>query len=162
MKSSVASMAARPARIGLKKETIVDIISALFILLFLYTAISKSYEIGKTQAVLYNTPVLKNFALEAAWGIVIIEYIVSVLLFFPKTKRTGLYSSFTLMLAFTIYIALMMAFSPDLPCSCGGIISKMTWTQHLIFNIIFSALAFIAIRLYRKSGTKTNPEIMAL
>jgi hypothetical protein len=132
-----------------RKKLVVEIVSALFILLFLYTAISKTYEIGKTQAAIYHIPFFEKFSLETAWAIVAAEYLVSALLFFPFTRRIGLYSSLILMLVFTAYISLMMAFSPELPCSCGGVIQQMTWTQHLIFNVLFTGLAFLANRFDR-------------
>jgi hypothetical protein len=68
----------------------------------------------------------------------------------PRTRKLGLYISLGLMMAFTGYISYMMIFIPDLPCSCGGVISKMTWGQHLIFNVFFMLLALTGILLNRK------------
>lgn len=135
------------------RRTIVEVISALFILLFLYTALSKSYEITNTVVVLKYTRIFKPVATEFAWGVVIIEYIVTGLLFIPRTKKIGLYASLILMLTFTVYIISMLAFIPNLPCSCGGIISKMTWKQHLFFNLAFILLALAAILLNRKRNS---------
>jgi putative oxidoreductase len=159
MKSSVTSVASiKPWYLKTKKQTIVESIAALFILLFLYTAISKTYDINRTVAVLNKTPFFESISRETAWAVVIAEYIISILLFFPSTRKAGLYSSFILMCGFTAYISLMMAFAPDLPCTCGGIISKMTWTQHLVFNILFTLLAFIAIRLHQQSRVKSKQD----
>ena len=133
-----------------RRSTIVEVISALFILLFLYTAISKSLDINRTVAVVQRNPLLLNHAESVSWAVVIIEYIVSILLFLPKTRKSGLYISLSLMLIFIGYILYMMTFVPNLPCSCGGVISKMSWKQHLFFNIFFAGLAFSGIRLSRK------------
>ena len=46
----------------MKKNTIVEIISALFILLFLYTALSKTFQINNTVNVLLKTPIFANIA----------------------------------------------------------------------------------------------------
>lgn len=142
----------------LKRGTIVEIISALFILLFLYTALSKSFGIDSTVNVLNKTPVLSGFAQEMAWAVVITEFIVAGLLFFPRTRNLGLYLSLALMTGFTVYIAYMMSFVPNLPCSCGGVISKMTWKQHLIFNIFFILLALMGILLGRKRVEQNDKE----
>lgn len=37
-----------------------------------------------------------------------------------------------------------------MPCSCGGILEKMNWNQHLLFNICFCVLAVPAILLQSK------------
>lgn len=144
--------------IGLKPATIVEIIAALFILLFLYTALIKSFQINSTVNVLQKTPLFSGIAEVAAWGLVIIEHIVAALLFLPRTRKVGLYASLILMIGFTIYIGYMMAFVPDLPCSCGGVISKMSWTQHLFFNLVFVGIALTGVLLQRKWLKKTDPK----
>lgn len=144
----------------MKRSTWVEIISALFILLFLYTAINKTLHIDSTSNVLKSTPGFREIAIPIAWGVVFAEYLVVILLFFPRTKKVGIYGSLILMAAFTLYIALMKFFLPNnLPCSCGGVISKMTWTQHLFFNIIFTTLALIALILERKFYNLNQQEI---
>jgi len=136
----------------MKKSTIVEIIASLLILLFLYTAISKSFQIANTLYVLDKTPILSRFSETIAWTIVSAEYVLSVLLFIPRTRKFGLYGSLILLVFFTIYIGYMMAFIPKLPCSCGGVISQMTWRQHLVFNICFILLALVGILLARRQA----------
>jgi len=139
--------------VEMNRGRIVEVISALFILLFLYTALSKTNDIKSTVVIIKKTLRLENYSLPFAWGIVISEYIISVLLFVPGTRKIGLYSSLSLMTAFTLYIAYMKLFLTDLPCSCGGVISKLTWNQHLAFNLIFLLLAFLGILFQRNKGT---------
>jgi len=135
-----------PSKLVAKKyNLIVEIISALFILLFLYTAISKSFKIVTTVEVLKQTPHFSSFAVEIAWTVVVLEYFISFLLFFPRTRMKGLIASVAMMSAFSLYIGYMKIFAPRLPCSCGGVISKMGWNEHLIFNLIFILLGAIAI-----------------
>jgi putative oxidoreductase len=149
--------------IGLKPTSVIEIIAALFILLFLYTALNKSFQISSTTDVLKKTPILSGIAGSTAWSVVIAEYIIAALLFLPRTRRTGLYASLILMTGFTAYVGYMMVFVPDLPCSCGGVISKMTWGQHLIFNLVFVLLALTGILLQRNrlkedpKDTETTP-----
>ena len=142
-----------------RRGAIVEIISALFILLFLYTALSKSFEINSTTAVLEKTPRFSKNPQGIAWTVVVLEYLAAIALFMPRTRKLGLYTSLGLMTAFTGYIAYMMAFVPNLPCSCGGVISKMTWGQHLIFNMLFILLAIIGLLLSRRqSKIEVNSE----
>lgn len=48
------------------------------------------------------------------------------------------------------YIYLILNYSDFIPCSCGGISEKLSWTEHLVFNIGFIALALVAIVLTEK------------
>ncbi len=69
----------------------------------------------------------------------------------PKYKIIGFYAALGLMIAFTGYIIAITQFSQYIPCSCGGILEKLGWTEHLIFNIVFDLLAIVAILLSAKS-----------
>jgi hypothetical protein len=69
----------------------------------------------------------------------------------------GIYGAFGLMLIFTFYIAYMIGFAAQLPCSCGGVLKEMSWKQHLFFNIGFTLLSLAGILLQRKrSDTQSN------
>jgi len=134
----------------MKKQSIVEIISALFILLFVYTALSKLYDPAKFTWALGNSPLIKGAKEFITYALPITELIVAALLFIPRTRKIGLYSSLGLMTIFTLYIGYMIAFTPKLPCSCGGILQQMTWTQHLLFNILFTLIALMGVLLQRK------------
>lgn len=137
-----------------KSNLLLQLICSMFIFLFVYTALSKFIGFTAFKSVLSHSPLIKDKNEILAWGLPISELVASSLLFFPKTKLAGLYLSFALMIVFTIYIAYMVIFTPDLPCSCGGVLKQMTWRQHLVFNLFFTALASIGIWLARKKGIK--------
>ncbi len=150
--------------IGLKPATIIDIISALFILLFVYTAINKFMAINDLKFVLKEYPLIGGMPILVAWTLPVTELIVALWLFIPRFRLLGLYSSLALMTAFTLYLGYMLAFTTKLPCTCGGMLQKLSWPQHFIFNIFFIALAAIAIWFYKKQGkqkveTETTPII---
>jgi uncharacterized membrane protein YphA (DoxX/SURF4 family) len=134
----------------LSKATIVEIISVLFIILFLYTGISKLMEYGVFKEQIAESPVLNPIAPFIAWALPLTEFIVSILLIIPRWRLKGLYASLGLMTAFTIYIIAIMTFNKELPCSCGGIISLLSWKGHLVFNSVFILLAYIGVRLERQ------------
>ena len=62
--------------------------------------------------------------------------------------------SLILVTAFTSYIICMKAFVEKLPCSCGGVIAKLSWNQHLLLNLGFVLLALGAIALLKWRGTQ--------
>lgn len=127
------------------KNAIVEIIALLFVILFLYTAISKLLDHSVFKQQLAQSPVLKPIAPFIAWGIPIVEILVSNMLFFPVTRLQGLYASITLMVIFTCYIIVILTLSEELPCSCGGVLEQLSWPAHLVFNIVFIALGVAGI-----------------
>jgi putative oxidoreductase len=134
----------------LRRQLIIEIIAALFILLFVYTAISKLSDASKFQNVLSKSPLIGSLASYISLGLPILELVVTGLLFLPKTRWLGLYSSLVLMAGFTCYLGYMIYFTPNLPCSCGGVLSQMTWREHLVFNSVFNVLALWGVILSRK------------
>lgn len=123
-------------------------------LLFVYAAMSKLLDFENFQVQLAQSPLLSAYAGFISYAVIIVELVLAILLCLPKFQIMALYGSLGLMSAFTIYIYLILNFSDFIPCSCGGILEKLGWTEHLIFNIVFVLLAFTAI-LYRER--KANP-----
>ncbi|WP_205509535.1 MauE/DoxX family redox-associated membrane protein [Longitalea arenae] len=145
-------------------------INYFLIFLFAYTAASKlhlfSYGASFTwesfqfvdltafKEAMAKSPVLRPYLHVLAWMIPVSEIAACLLLLFNKTKLAGYYLSLLLLTLFTAYIIYILnAYSHNLPCVCGGVISLMSWTQHLVFNYFFIAITiraiYIMLRLYR-------------
>jgi uncharacterized membrane protein YphA (DoxX/SURF4 family) len=138
------------------KKIIIEIICLLYLLLFVYAAVSKLLDFENFKIQLGQSPLLSAFATPVAFGVPLLELLITLLLLFPKFRLMGLFWSFTLMVMFTAYIYIILNFSQFIPCSCGGILEKMTWNQHLVFNILFVLLAGIGIVLYPEKTTVKN------
>src|SRR5690606_38132713 len=76
-----------------------------------------------------------------------VEILLAGLLIIPRYRLFALMGCFGLMVMFTAYIIIILNFSDYIPCSCGGVLENLSWTQHLIFNIVFIGLAAVAILL---------------
>lgn len=126
-----------------------EIITGLFILLFVYTAISKLIDFQKFTQILKSFPAIGFAGGFFALLLPLVELFIATLLFVPKYRNAGLAASLILMIIFSIYLTYMILFTPDRPCNCGGVIQKMTWNQHLIFNFIFICLAITGMRLQK-------------
>lgn len=131
----------------MKKVNFLDIIVFLFMFLFLYAAITKLLEYDLFRAQIGKSPLITRYAGVLSWMVPAVELVVVVLLFIPRFQLAGLYASFSLMFAFTAYIGFILLFSPYVPCSCGGILSSMGWTEHLIFNAFFTLLSLAGIAI---------------
>ena len=126
-------------------NAILNTISYLYALLFIYAATSKLLDFDTFRIQLGQSPLLSAFADWVSISIPGIEICIAIILLIPKFRLLGLYASYLLMSMFTTYIYIILNYSSFVPCSCGGILQKMTWNQHLIFNMVFIILAIIAI-----------------
>lgn len=126
------------------KYIFIHIVVYLHILLFTYAAVSKLLDYQNFLLQLGQSPLLTAFAKSVSIGVPVIELSIVVLLSSSKTRLYGLLASLLLMVMFTAYIFLILNYSSYVPCSCGGILEKMGWTEHLIFNGIFTALSLLA------------------
>ena len=122
---------------AMKRTMLVEVICSLFILLFVYAAMSKVLDYQKFRVQLGQSPLLTAFAGLVAWVIPAIEIIIACMLAIPRTRLAGLFAAFSLMTMFTAYIIAITRFSDYVPCSCGGVLQNMSWNQHLVFNILF-------------------------
>ncbi|WP_307424754.1 MauE/DoxX family redox-associated membrane protein [Chryseobacterium sp. MDT2-18] len=123
------------------------IISFFFVLLFIYASASKMLDFENFQVQLAQSPLLSAYAGFISYAVIILELVIAGLLCFHLTRLWGLFASFAIMVAFTVYIYLILNYSDFVPCSCGGILEKMGWAEHLIFNIagvVIAGLAAIA------------------
>jgi hypothetical protein len=146
MKSSATIVAVRrPWRLRISKNTVVEIISSLLILLFMYAAVSKLLDYQTFKVQLSKSPFITDFAEVTAWALPVGEILVGLALASKRTRLLGLYASLFLMTMFTAYIWAMLNYSYYVPCSCGGILSKMGWNEHFWFNLAFVAASAFGI-----------------
>ena len=140
----------------LKLILISDIISALLLLLFLYASLSKLADYETFRNVLRASPLLQPVAGQIAWLLPVSELVIVMLLFIPRLRLKGLYASFILIILFTLYLIYMIAFTPNLPCNCGGVLKLLSWPQHVFFNLFFILLSLVGILLYKRIKNTTS------
>ena len=138
---------------SMRKAIIIDIIAALFVILFTYAAISKFSDYHKFKIQLSQSPLLTSFAGLTASAIPTIELAVAILLIQEKYRQAALIISICLMAMFTTYIITITNYSTYIPCSCGGILQNMNWNQHLLFNLLFLIMGVLAVLLYSTATT---------
>ena len=140
----------------MNRNPIITIICALLILLWAYAALSKlaefslfTVQLGKQPLPGWSLPILR-------WGLPLGELIIAFLLASPKYQYPGLVASTLLMAIFTGYVMLALSGSfGHIPCSCAGIISKLHWKGHLIFNIICLIISILGTILKKRDSNLT-------
>ena len=129
------------------KNSFVLVVSYLYVLLFVYAAVSKLLDYENFQVQLGQSPLLSAFAGYVAFLVPIMEILCSILLLNVVSRRVGFYLSFALMVMFTLYIYIILNHTSFTPCSCGGILEELSWNEHIVFNLFFVLLALICIFL---------------
>ncbi|QIH40297.1 hypothetical protein G7A72_16430 [Flavobacterium sp. Sr18] len=126
----------------------IEIICMLYVVLFVYASVSKLLDFQNFQVQLGQSPLLSAFADWISFLIPIVELVICVLIIIPRFRGIGLFAAYGLMVLFTAYIFIVLHYTAFVPCSCGGVLEELNWTQHLIFNAVFIVLAVLAIVLY--------------
>lgn len=145
------------------QDVLLYIICYLYILLFVYAAVSKFVDFKNFSVQLGQSPMLGAYAEFIIWIIPITEILIAIGLSFKRFRRVGLMTACTLMVMFTAYIYIILHYSSFVPCSCGGVLEKMSWNEHLIFNIVFIILAVLGVFITSQtiqSALKTSFQIL--
>lgn len=143
----------------MKKNAFITWTSILLILLWTYASSSKllNFEGSKIEM---GDQVFPLWAGEImVWLVPAIELAIAGLLIFERTRFKGIVASLGLLLVFTGYIVLIkLNYFGYIPCSCGGVISTLSWEAHFLFNMVFivlSAMAILAERIKINSEGRT-------
>jgi len=143
----------------MKTSALLQVISAMLILLFVYTAVSKLLDFEQFKVQMYNQTLPRQVSTILIWLLPEIELLAASFLFFETTRSYGLYFSFILMFLFTGYIALVLLnYFGRVPCSCGGVIKTFGWQMHLIFNSFFLLLSLSGIYITNRERRIYNKE----
>lgn len=142
----------------MKRKIVIEILSSLLILLFVYTSVSKWLDFNTFTGQMNNQPLPNWMTPVIVWTLPAIEVIISGLLMFDRTQLIGFRASLMLMFLFTLYtLFVLLKVFGRVPCSCGGVIENLSWNQHLVFNLFFVGVALAGIILKRKEKLKISP-----
>jgi Methylamine utilisation protein MauE len=124
----------------MKRKLIIEIISALLIVFFLYNAISNYLQIQSLKNLLafYTTDISG-----IAWTIIVVEAIIVLLLFIPRTRLAGLLTALLLIL----YAGYTVLRTPHFPHDFGGILNNLSSKQHILIYSLLVLLAIVGVWL---------------
>lgn len=135
----------------MSRKWLVETIVLLLFILFVYAAASKLIDYKHFSFQIDSQPFDNRLTPWIVFGIPALEFILAGMLIYKRTLLAGLWGSLILMLLFTGYIGLIqLNYFGKIPCSCGGVISQLNWTQHLFFNLFFVLISIAGIILHRK------------
>lgn len=132
----------------MKTSNILMSVTLLLILLFTYTAVSKVTAMETFSQQMHNQPFPEVISSSLIWFIPVMELLTAALLIVKPLRFIGFCCAFVLMSLFTGYVAMILLDVFDrVPCSCGGILESLSWTQHLAVNFLFWLLSLTGILL---------------
>jgi len=129
----------------MKRTRLLECIVLLLIVVWTYAASSKLFVYPATVLQLQRMPFIAPAAAFLGWFVPALEIVVAGLLVISRYRKTGLWASLGLLCAFTFYLLFAMGSGEKLPCSCGGIISRLSWNGHLVFNGSLALLTAMAL-----------------
>ncbi|QQT47161.1 Uncharacterised protein [Sphingobacterium multivorum] len=133
---------------------IYKVIRAAMILFWVYVGMDKLWQLGAFKIALEQQPLISYLAPVIYWLLPLIEIGVGVFLAIPSARLSALgwKVSAILIFVFSIYIGLgVLNVYEKKPCMCTSFLSNISWTAHLIFNLIILGLSITGWRLHRKT-----------
>ena len=135
----------------MKKKLLIEIIATVMVSLFLYTGLSKLFEHTTFRYQLSISPwsLLASLSGIISWVLPVTEVIIAVLFLFSAYRMTAFIASAILFTGFLVYLGILLGSGSKLPCTCGGIISTMSWVAHVWFDAACLLLCITGICLLR-------------
>lgn len=124
---------------------------------FLYATFSKGMDYPEFILQIRKSPLLEPFPPQLIGiSVLAVETGIALLLSFPRTVLAGLYGSFFLMLLFSVYVTVLYFGYPNAPCSCGGILGRMSYPVHIGFNVFMTGAALCGILFYKRTNGESG------
>lgn len=136
------------------KKTIPFAVSIFFVILFCYASISKILDFRNFQSQLGQSPGLAGYEIVVAYGIISLQMIAVILLCFRTSRFLGLWITFGILSVFAGYVAFILIYNKNLPCTCIGLFEKISWKENLILNIGLMTIALAGIFSAQKRNQK--------
>ncbi|GGH25273.1 hypothetical protein FAZ19_15765 [Sphingobacterium alkalisoli] len=128
------------------RKVLSEIFIYLIALLWLYASVYKFLQVENSINQLVDSPLIAPYAVLLGYALPVIEFVLFVLLLLPGTRRIALFGSAVLLTIFIVYIIIILNFyKADTPCICGGIISKLSWKNHVYFNLAFLMMSIYSV-----------------
>jgi hypothetical protein len=144
------------------KQFTIQLTALLFILLWTYAAVAKLTDMDKFHGQMAQSPLILTLAAGLKWIVPSVELVLSVALMFHTTRYWAIIGSTFLIACFCWYIIAITHFSTYVPCSCGGVLEKLSWNEHLLVNFFFLILGTISLLIYKDNPLFKHKERIAI
>lgn len=129
-------------------------ISLFFAILFSYAAMSKATGFKNFRDQLEQSPGLQGYGEPLAYGVIALQTVSVILLCYRPIRFWGLWITFGTLAVFAGYIGGILLYSKNPPCTCIGLLEKMTWKDNLVLNIGLMITALTGIMTMKAGRSK--------
>lgn len=136
------------------KKTAATAVSLFFAVLFSYASIIKAKDFGAFRRALGESPGLEGSGTALAFAIIAVQTVAAVLLCYRPSRFWGLWTTLWTIAGFAAYIAVILLFSKNLPCTCIGLFENMSWQGNLVFNLVLAVTALAGLYALQKPVEK--------
>lgn len=138
----------RYANNRLMQKNVLLLCCVLLVVLFVYTGVAKLADLSSFRNDLNGQVFPPGWVRGLVYLLPALEILVAISICFDRSRLLGLWAASVLMFLFTLYAALVLAgVFKRIPCSCGGVIRRLSWQQHFWFNTCFLAVSIVSIKL---------------
>jgi hypothetical protein len=129
----------------LRKKKALEFIVYFFILSFTYAGLRKLIDLEMFVKEVWGFAIFGSKQMVRVEFILLscFELIVALLLTIPRTRKSGIYGAFILMVTINVCFFIMQQYAKVIPLYYGGVLPNLSFINHLIFNI---AVLFLALR----------------
>lgn len=126
------------------------LMTGLLIILWAYAVYSKLSDLTRFKHAMSTQVFPKWIGKILVFIVPLSEIVLIILLLIPGTRLIGMYSSFLMMLSFTLYIAgAVFGLYARRPCACGGLFNRLGWNKHFKVNIVLTLIALTGVILMK-------------
>lgn len=129
----------------------------LLLFVFIYTGISKISDYDGFYIKITKSPLLFDYARPISILVPFLEILTVLFLLVTKLRTVGLLLSGFLMFMFTSYLTVLFLFYENIPCGCSGVFSFLSYSEHLIVNIVLCCIS-IYCYVFDADGSKEDNE----
>ena len=128
-------------------------------IMFVYAGIFKIADTKLFASQMSESPLIPQSIIPfLSIGLPVFELILAFSLTFEKYNSVSLILSFITMLFFSFYLIMLVSLYEKVPCACGGILGKLGYTEHIIFNLFFLLISSISLYLHDSKSNQTHQE----
>ncbi|WP_104382918.1 MauE/DoxX family redox-associated membrane protein [Sphingobacterium sp. HMA12] len=125
------------------KHIITQSIRIFLMVFWLYVSVDKLLELDAFHAALQRQP-LATFLTDLLYWLLPLTELLLGLLFIGRYRHYAYLLSAILLFSFSVFIALgLVGFYPNRPCGCASVFSRLSWSWHLVVNLILLILSIL-------------------
>lgn len=143
----------------MKKNSFINVSKILLMLMFAYAGVFKIADTSLFASQMKESPLIPTLIIPSlSIGLPVFELLLAFLLIFDKYTPLSLVTSFITMLFFSLYLIMLVSLYEKAPCACGGILGKLGYTEHIIFNLFYLTISGLSIYFYDSKNEHSNPQ----